>query len=100
MIFSLPGFNVVLAHFPFLYLLSFEHLFMILGNIIGDADDYVRLKISTVLDMTTTNGLCYKMISGISVWKENFRLAQSNLLFGEILFLVVDAINSLLIILS
>ena len=40
MIFTLPGFNVVLAHFPFLYLLSFEHLFMILGNIIGDADDY------------------------------------------------------------
>ena len=51
---------------------------------------------------TRTNVWWDNMISNNSEWKENFRLSQPTprLFSGGILFLVVEATNSLLIIIS
>ena len=60
-----------------------------------------RSKIWMILDKTRTNAWYDNMISNNSEWKENFRLPQPTprLFSGGILFLVVEATNSLLTIL-
>ena len=61
-----------------------------------------RSKIWMILDKTRTNVWWDNMMSNNSEWKENLRQSQPTprLFSGGILFLVVEATKSLLIILS
>ena len=59
-----------------------------------------RSKVWMILDKTRTNALWDNMMGNNSDWKESLRLSQPTLrpYYGGILFLVVEATNSLFII--